>query len=393
MKKAFSVALFILLLIGESKGQIATFKYVHYDSQIFIKVRLNDETDTLNFIFDSGAGNTVIDLNTAKKIPSLSVDTGAGISATGAGGAQKVFLISNYAIIHLGNIQLGSVPMIAMDLLHLSEQFGRKIDGIIGYDLLKSFLTEMNTDDSTIYLYSFKDKIKAKYKSPLSFKFYSNIPIVQCAFKLKNGAEYSGPFLFDTGAGITAFINTPYVRANGLLKKSGSAIMHTTENLTTSSTSYDVRIRGFSIQHNTFNDLIISLTDVKEGVNAMKDITGILGNKIILRFNILFDYSNRRIYLSPGRQYETPFESIFSGLSFRIKDQKVLINSVVPQSVEERLGIIAGDELLSVNGNTTKEMYAIKKYFKIPGEKNIVVVRSKRNNEIATYKIENRKIL
>lgn len=393
MKKAFSVALLMILLVGESKGQIAALKYIHYDSQIFIKVRLNDETDTLNFIFDSGAGNTVVDLNTAKKIPSLSVDTSTGISATGAGGSQQVLLISNYPVIHLGNIQLDSVPMIAMDLRHLSEQFGRKVDGIIGYDLLKSFLTEMNTDDSTIYLCSFRDKIKAKYKNPLSFKFYSNIPIVQCAFKLKNGAEYSGPFLFDTGAGITAFINTPYVKVNGLLKKSGPTIMHTTENLTTSSNSYDVRIQAFSIQHNTFNDLIISLTNVKEGVNAMRDITGILGNKVILRFNILFDYRNRKIYLSPGRQYETPFESIVSGLSFRVSNQKVFINSVVPRSAEEKLGIIAGDELLSVNGNTTKEIYTIKKYFKTPGKKNILVIRSKRNNEIVTYKIENKKIL
>lgn len=67
MKKAFPVALLMILLAGESKGQIAALKYIHYDSQILIKVRLNDEIDTLNFIFDSGAGNTVVDLNTAKK--------------------------------------------------------------------------------------------------------------------------------------------------------------------------------------------------------------------------------------------------------------------------------------------------------------------------------------
>lgn len=393
MKKVLSVAVFILLLVCKSKGQIATLKYIHHDSQVYIKVRLNDEADTLNFIFDSGAGSTVIDLNTAKKISSLSVDTSAGINATGAGGSQKVLLISNYPIIRLGNIQLDSVPLIAMDLLHLSEQFGRKIDGIIGYDLLKSFLTEINTEDSTINLYSFEDKITAKYKNPLSFRLYSNIPVVECSFTLNDGAEYRGPFLFDTGAGITAFINTPFVRANGLLKKSGPAILHTTENLTTSSNSYDVRIRAFSIQHNNFNDLIISLTDVKEGVNAMKDITGILGNKIIFRFNILFNYRNRKIYLSQSKQYKTPFESIFSGLSFRIKDHKVLISSVVPRSIEEKLGIIAGDELLSVNGDTTKEVYAIKKYFKIQGEKNILVIRSKRSNEITTYKIQNSKIL
>ena len=35
---------------------------------------------------------------------------------------------------------------------------------------------------------------------------------------------------------------------------------------------------------------------------------GILGNDCIRRFNVIFDYTNRRLYVRPNRNYAVPFE-------------------------------------------------------------------------------------
>jgi hypothetical protein len=35
---------------------------------------------------------------------------------------------------------------------------------------------------------------------------------------------------------------------------------------------------------------------------------GIIGNDLMRRFNVIFDYGNKRLYLKPNRHFDTPFE-------------------------------------------------------------------------------------
>jgi hypothetical protein len=42
--------------------------------------------------------------------------------------------------------------------------------------------------------------------------------------------------------------------------------------------------------------------------SKQEDADGILGNDLIRRFNVIFDYANSRLYLKPNGFYEAPFE-------------------------------------------------------------------------------------
>lgn len=150
------ITLFIFLsckqIYGQKAIEIVPFELVK--NLIFVDVVVNNTKESLHFMFDTGAGITVVDSKISQKLTLNISDT---ISIGTAGKSVKSELSKQNQIRIGKNLMLDSISITILDLSHLSKYLKTNVDGIIGNEILQKFITETNADTKEILFYSFKD--------------------------------------------------------------------------------------------------------------------------------------------------------------------------------------------------------------------------------------------
>ena len=191
---------------------------------------------------------------------------------------QKVYITKNKYI--------EGVDIALEDLTRLKKSLGKNFDGIIGNDIIKNYITKIDFEKKQIILYNSTDSVNTNnYKEfPFEFKNNINIPQFPVTIELENGSKFSGDIFFDSGAGLSLLLNTPFINENNLLAKVGKTINSTTDNLSNKTKTAETLIKSLEIGDYKFENLSIGLSSDKLGVSSFDKYLGILGNEIINRF-------------------------------------------------------------------------------------------------------------
>jgi hypothetical protein len=375
----------ILLFTNKADAQVATVKLELYNHQVWIKVGLTGtKTDTLNFLFDSGASTALLDSTVARQI--FKDDKFGQITGTGAGGSTRMQVLDNQRI-YVGSVKIDSVKLLVNNLGNLSATIGRKLDGIIGFDLLKKYVTRIDLDQQTLTLYSDIQDLKVEKGKPLAFEYSPEInflPRIECSFTTLAGQTYTGWFFLDSGAGLTTLLNTPFVNTNKLLTTTGKTLQLKTMGMTNASERYLARVKDFSFGSYIFKDVPVSLSQTTSGVSAMDGYLGLLGNEFLFRFNMTFDYNHNAIYLQPNKYYATLFDFPLCGFGVKLENGKVYISSIAPDAPEKVQGLRSGDEIVSVNGKNNLNITELRELLKHPGK---IIVKVRQRNAEKTFDI------
>lgn len=121
------------------------------------------------------------------------------------------------------------------------------------------------------------------------------------------------------------------------------------------------RLKNISLGKFTVNTPICAFPDYKDVASKTYSIArnGSIGNLLIKKFNIIFDYQGGFMYLKPNINFKSPFEHDMSGLELFAGGEKldrIFVNRVEPNSPAEEIGIKKNDELLAINLKKVKEM-------------------------------------
>ena len=207
------------------------------------------------------------------------------------------------------------------------------------------------------------DKSETATYTAIPFNFNNGIPIPQfdVSFVLNNGEKFTGPILFDTGAGLTLSVNTPFKETHQLSKKIGKTLISQSKDLFKDTKQESAVIKSITIGTYTFENLPIQLTNAKAGVSAYPYYLGLLGNKVINRFNIIVDYANKVIYFKPNQNFDRPFEFPLSGIRFKKVKNQILIAYITMGSEAEKLGLKPSQRITAVDGYTGNDMEELRK--------------------------------
>jgi C-terminal processing protease CtpA/Prc len=77
-----------------------------------------------------------------------------------------------------------------------------------------------------------------------------------------------------------------------------------------------------------------------------------LGSDILKKFTIIFDYQDGAMYLKRNINFNESFEHDMSGIEIFVDNRefnRVFVSRVEPASPAEKVGILADDEILSIN--------------------------------------------
>ena len=235
---------------------------------------------------------------------------------------------------------------------------GRNIDGIIGYDLLHHYVVRLNYDDLLFELYNQDGFEYSGSGQSFDFKLDNYIPHVFGKIVLNDGESIEGDFFLNTGAGTTLDFNTRFALKQDIINRTGEHFSYPVAGLGDVETlHYEGRVKSFEIGTFAFEDFPIGISTAKQGIQNNKKVDGIIGNKLLKKFNITFDYARKKIYFSKNASYSEPIRVNASGIYLQLSEDmnKVLVHRIYENSPALKAQIATDAEILKVNGKDVSE--------------------------------------
>ncbi len=238
------------------------------------------------FILDSGAGSNVIDKSVADDEKMLSVGS---IPAIGIGPDAQTAHFRKATSITLGQMTVAHPFFVALDLKALSNVFGVKLSGIVGYDLFRRSVITVDLKGKSVLVEDPKTFTLATGNwVPLLLS--NSHPIVAGKFE----GDREGLFRLDTGANGTVTFNGPATENLKLLDGRDTK---------------DIQLGGvggmekakvgtieyFELAGHRFDKPRVTFALSKTGPLGDKTLTGNLGQDFIEPFTVVFDYAHERI--------------------------------------------------------------------------------------------------
>ncbi len=298
MRKNILVPIFLLLCIkGYGQKLIEAVPIKFADNYIFVEVTVNNHGRPLNFWFDTGAGITVIDTDIAQQ---RSIEL-TGESKINTSGKSLISKESAFNELKIGEkIILEDITLVLMDLSHLTKYLKTNVDGVIGYDLLAKFITETNIDEKEIRFYSPIDYVfQGNAKTIELTTLESNLFGIFIETVPKNQSESITLNLqIDTGADNYLTFHNKIVKEHQLIsskKRQKTVKGFGADSTIVTNVSGKVSEIGFGDMKWKNVPVTFEVDPINSRKNSLAD--GLLGQKILLDFNITYNLKERLIYL------------------------------------------------------------------------------------------------
>jgi hypothetical protein len=331
-----------------NEGLLAEIPFQLHGSVIVTEFSV-DESTPLNFIFDTGAGGTIINESTAA---SLGIVGDEAVSRQGGTGMAPVELSTDH-IVYVEDISFQDVTLGIAELDHIEKRLGMQIDGVIGWLILSQYAVRIDYDAMLIEIY---DNNKFEYDfgySGYTLEVQGTTIFTNVTVAFKSGNTFTGKVVVDSGAGNTFYFNTPFTEENNLLAEMDTYYERETQSLSTESSHiYTTMLADLSISDYEFSSVPANIAIAEAGALSWAGPMGILGNGVLKRFNVFIDLQQQMMSLEPNRLYHDQFEVNCSGLELVTDDvfRKVIIDHVYAGSPAEEAGLEVGDEIVQING-------------------------------------------
>jgi len=332
------------------KRETASFKLVK--NLIIIPIIINGK-GPFNFILDSGVGLFLITEPSLSEI--FPANTSRTISINGIGeGNEMTAFIQPSAKIKISNSISGEMPVAILetDPFNLSSFVGMPIHGLVGYELFSSFTIRINYLLKTITYYRNESAFIPRKGTKIPISIEDRKPYVNVDLTLPNGKKESVKLIIDTGAGHPLSLETnsgiPYL----IPEKNIPANLGV--GLSGMINGFISRIPMVHLGKFQLHNVICAFPDYSNVAAKIYSISrnGNMGNNILKRFTVVFDYQRSTLYLKPNYLLNEPFEHDMSGIEITSDGsnfEEIVIMRIESDSAAEKAGLKPGDRILSVN--------------------------------------------
>ena len=301
-----------------------------------------------DFLFDTGASVTVIDSGWAA---THGLKTQGRMQAAGAGaaGGASFATLGSLRVASAANdgVELKDVKVAVLDVNPSFEPlFWRSLAGVIGYDVISRFVVTVDYDDSLLVLHDPATWTYAGPEKPLPMVMNGTVPALEGSF---DDAD-RGLFRLDVGSSSTVDVHAPFAKKTGIVNRMGKTTTFDGVGFGGSFSSEVGRLRSMNLGPYEWDDPVVVVSHATEGAFASEEFAGNIGNRILERFRVTFDYERRQVYLEPGRRYADRDRLTRAGVLLTRRAGRVGVESVLANSPAEHAGLRTGDQVLAVDG-------------------------------------------
>ncbi|WP_246560812.1 PDZ domain-containing protein [Zobellia russellii] len=340
--------IFFLMLLSSSvmaqgfslpEGQKSEkIKFQLINNLIVVPIEVNGTE--LSFLLDSGVSSPI--LFNISETDSVQINHVSEITIKGFGDNVPIkALVSEKNQFRLKNISNENQKLfVVMDKsINFSTSLGIPVHGIIGYDLFRDFVVDVNYIKKHIrfsnpdtYVYREKKNTEVLPLSIRAKKAYLNSELY-----LGEEDELSVRLLLDTGSSDALWlfesdsINVPDKHYDDFLGKGLNGNIY----------GKRTKVNGLRIGRFLLNDAKAAFPDK----NSFRELTnlvernGSLGGSVLKRFHVVFDYRRNRIILRKNSNFDKPFKYNLSGLDLQHNGIRY-----IAESIADDRGVVYSDK-------------------------------------------------
>ncbi len=308
-----------------------------------IRLRGTINGKAADILLDSGAGITVVSRTLAEE---LKLKPEGALTAEGTAASAEAALVGGIQL-EIGDLALDGITAATIDLSQINAQLPRPLEVILGKELFHAMLVDVDYPNSRV-----------RFCDPEKFEITGlghKVPIFPAAdgHKLiEIGIENLPPALVDvdTGSGATLDIFSFYADENELLKNRTRVSEAMAAGVGGTTVNKIASLNALTVGGYELHEVPVGFFQGKKGSFHTRRIAGNLGAGILTRFRILFDYPHQALWLTPGENWDRPFERNRTGLQTTYDDGALRVVFVAPGSPAEKAGWKAGERIVAIDG-------------------------------------------
>lgn len=259
---------------------------------------------------------------------------------------------------------------------------GDIIDGLVGLKFFSNKVLEINYPRQFINIFSSIDSVNTAGYSSIPIEKSEGQIFIPLKIKLNNKVSFKGKYMVDIGSSLSTITSSVAYRYRfdevierkvGYYTKYGGVGGY--------SSGFDFIADSLTIANFFLKNVNMSYSSDTAGLMASEDFYGIIGNNILERFDIIFDFNNDSLYLKPNKKFKEPYE--FDRLGFTYVNRHKtkggwVVTGLSSNSQAEKRGLQIDDIIISVNEIPVEKIqYSyFSDYFKTVDEVKLVINRA-----------------
>lgn len=326
-----------------------------YTGHLYFDVVVRDSIPA-RMIFDTGNTNILIDNKFFKKhfapSPTLqrSLIQGAGNSL------EAVYRDTAEWIYSVGEEQQTEQGAIVMDLQKI---LGSGVDGMFGMEFMRGRRVEFNFADEYMRLLQPDEPladgyvcIKCKWLDARESRI-----LLPVSVQISDGTAIEGNFLVDMGARDGLVLNSSLAAKLNLRSVIADAKKKVLDagGVGGSRTDYLFRAKGVSVGGFEIANVNAIYSGNTMGAMADDSYDGLIGNALLERFDVVFDFAKGEIWLRPNKNFSAE-KRYDSGVTLTPQEDCWVVNGLVEGGNGDKAGLRRGDVVLTINGLTPKQI-------------------------------------
>ena len=416
----------------EEGEKFAKIKFKLVNNLIVVPVEVNGVT--LSFILDSGVTRPIL-FNLSDQ-DSIQLNNVSEISIRGLGDGEPIKALTSAGnTFRLENIVNNDqrVYVILDKSMNFSPRLGIPIHGIIGYDLFRDFVVDINYHAQNLKFHdpNFYKAKTGKKDQILPISIIGSKSYVDGTVVMEDDREVKVKLLVDTGSGDALWLFKNIDKGLGVPNKNFEDYLG--KGLNGHIFGRRTKIKGIKIGRFALKDVKAAFPDLESyaAITNLGDRNGSLGGEVLKRFDIVFNYSAGEIIMRKNGLFGDPFHYNMSGIDVqhngvryiaeKIKEAKVasvgtsaynfgnvqlmkedvtrlslvpeiIVSGIRAGSPADEAGLREGDIILAINGKPIHR-YKLQEVVKLLNEehgKRIQVLIERLNQDLLfTFVLEN----
>jgi hypothetical protein len=331
---------------------------------ILLKVRVN-RSKPLHFIFDTGAGISVIDPQSAR---ALGLRPKGKLKLDATGGSVQSGLIQRVSL-SVSGAAVFNQTLATIDLDAFAPLFGFKIDGIIGHDFINNFVVEIDYASRVMNLFETRGYKYHGAGESIPIEIVEKTPFVRGRIVLNGREPIEGKFEIDTGGTGILNLNTPFVNKHKMLETLAKSTEGKMGGAGGSASTVKAHVPAVAMGSFAIKDPLVVFARGTEGSESSTEYDGSLNNGFLSEFKVILDYSHSQMILERNRKASADL----SGLEIVAEPPRFrtfVVNAVEENSPAAAAGIQEEDTIIAIDGQPTARLTLreLRHLFTQPGE-------------------------
>ncbi|MFC4763683.1 aspartyl protease family protein [Dyella koreensis] len=320
---------------------------------LLVDVSINGK-GPLPFILDTG-GHAILTADAAKKLGFATQGQGA---SAGSGPGTMSTAYTHVDHLGMGDADIRDLPFLVMPYPYAMCERGEgrePIAGILGLEIFQRFAVTFDYDRRQLVLqpYDHGQAPAARQGNVLPLRFTDDMPLTEAEID-----GHRGVFGIDTGNSGLTLMFPQWAGRMGITGRYENGAPVPTGGVGGEFTAHFAHTQSMKLGSDKLDNVVAMLTRADAGATGNPSEAGNIGQDVLSRYNVHFDYRRQHMVLMPRAEPATRHYAMAGFSASKPQDQpdRYVVSWIMPGGPAAQAGLKEDDAITAINGKAAKSM-------------------------------------